>query len=102
MAEKIAAQDHREHPADAADHVVDDEAFVSHGADAGNDRRKGSDDRHETGDDDGERTVAFVELLGRQQMFAIEEPGVGTTEESRAGARADIVTECIAENGGEA
>ena len=63
-------------------------------------RRKRSDDRHETGQDDGLTAVAFVEAMGLIQVAAAENFRIGITEELFAKQPANRVVQGIANNRG--
>src|SRR5262245_36852151 len=96
LAEEIAAEHHADNPTDTADDVVGNETLIFHGANACDHWRKGPDNRHEARDDDRKRAMTVVKLLGRDQVFFVEQERVFPAKKFRTGARADIVSDSIA------
>jgi hypothetical protein len=87
-------------PHQAANDVVDDELAVGHGADPGDERGEGTDDRDETGEEDGLATVLGVERLRPLQVLPLQETDV-VVDGARADAVADPVVDRVAQDGGE-
>ena len=63
-----------------------------------NKRRKRSDNRHETGQDDGFAAVAFVEAMGLIQIAAAENFRIGVAEKLFTEQPANRVVQRIANN----
>ena len=72
-----------------------------HFADAGDKGRKGSDDRHELGIDDGLTAVLFIESARTVQILAPENPGAGVAEQSIPQSRSQQEAKAVTEDRGE-
>src|SRR5688572_4160693 len=92
-AQEIPGEEHAPDPEQPARHIIEDEAPVLHLADAGHDRGKSPDDRHETRNDDGLATVALVEVLGPVQVALVEQQRILAGKDARAAGPADRITE---------
>src|SRR5690606_23661777 len=95
VAEEIAKQQEAPYPQQRTDDVVSEKAPVVHGADAGNEWRKGTNNRYKAGQDNGFAAVFLVKRLGAQQMLAVE-PAVIAAEYPRPEIMADRVVQRIA------
>ena len=69
VAEEVPGTDEKGNPGDSTNNIVDGESPVMHVADTGNERRKSTDNRYETGKEDSFMTVLFVELLSFFNVF---------------------------------
>src|SRR4051812_7655037 len=96
--ESVTETDHRRYPADGADNIERKKAGVMHFADAGNESRKGSDDRNEFGVDDCLSTVPLIEGMRAVQVFAPEYLRV-FVEQAIPNARAEEKADSIARDG---
>ena len=83
VGEEVAGEGEEGHPADAADHVVGEEAGVAHPAHAGHERGEGAHDGKEAGDDDGRRAVPLEEGVGALEVLLLQEAGPLLAEELR-------------------
>ena len=83
VAEQVAGDGAEDHPGHAADDVVAHELAVAHGAQAGDERGEGADDRHESGEDDRLAAVLLVELVRVGQVLRLDQPEPLVGEESR-------------------
>ena len=77
VAEEVPGTDEKGNPGDSTNNIVDGESPVMHVADTGNERRKSTDNRYESGDDYGFASIFFVELMRFVQMAFLEYLGVG-------------------------
>src|SRR5207247_2439596 len=87
-AQQVAHPGHAGHPSHTAGDIVDEEAAVSHLADAGDDRRKGTNDGDEACDHDRLGAMALVEAAGPPDGARLEEPGLGEDDSDQNGVAA--------------
>src|SRR6266542_1720214 len=99
-AEGEATQAHGGDPADAAHHVVGEEAAILHGAHPGQYGGEGADDGHEAGDDDGLGAVLLVEVPGALHVLGIEEERFLADEDARTQSGPDGVAHAVPDDGG--
>jgi hypothetical protein len=71
--QEIADRGHADDPSDPSHYVIEGKSTVPHVADSRYDGRKGAQDRHEPGEDNGYAAMAIVELFGADEMFFMKE-----------------------------
>ena len=101
VTEKIATQNHASYPQDAARYVVSEITGVRHGGGAGHGGTKGSNDRDESGEDDGLAAVLFVEISRAFEMASFEEERVFAFIKRSAGSAPNPVANLITHDGAE-
>lgn len=73
FADGVATEDHAANPEDAAGNVIGEVFGVAHLRGARDRRAEGPHDGNEAGKDDGFAAVFFVELMGANEMLALED-----------------------------
>lgn len=102
VAKEIAGTQDGYNPQNSTAYAECCEPHEAHPADAGHKRGEGSDDRDETGEDDGDGAVAIVEILGFDKVLFVQKPGRLTIEDVGAKPVAEKVIDDVAAIGGEA
>lgn len=98
IAEEVATEDKDRRPEKIATDTIGQKTRIGHATDTRDKWRKGTNDRHKSGNDNGFAAVLFVELVGFLQVFFLDKPGLLSLQDLVADQFADVIVGVVSDN----